>query len=140
MIQYIAQDIKMPELKKRALNSWIKSTAKKYDRNLGDIAYVFCTDEYLLQINIKYLNHDYYTDIITFDYGNEALISGDIFISLETVKSNAEQYNTTFENELHRVMIHGVLHLCGQDDQSPELRKQMQEKENEALEELKFML
>ncbi len=136
MIQYIAQDVKMPEIKKRQLNNWIKSVATKYDKSVGELAFVFCSDEALLQINIKYLNHDYYTDIITFDYGHEKLISGDIFISVETVKSNAELFNVSFQNELHRVMIHGVLHLCGFDDASSDERKEMQTKENAALKEL----
>ncbi len=139
MIQYIAQDVKMPGIKKRQLNGWIKAIAEKYAKTVGELAYVFCSDETLLQINIKYLSHDYYTDIITFDYGHEMLISGDIFVGTETVKSNAEQYGVSFEDELHRVMIHGVLHLCGQDDASPEERKIMQQKENEALEQLKKM-
>lgn len=126
----------MPEIKKRQLNNWIKSVATKYDKSVGELAFVFCSDEALLQINIKYLNHDYYTDIITFDYGHEKLISGDIFISVETVKSNAELFNVSFQNELHRVMIHGVLHLCGFDDASSDERKEMQTKENAALKEL----
>ena len=140
MIQYIAQDVKMPAIKKRQINSWIKTIAEKYGKSVGELAYIFSNDENMLKINIKYLNHDYYTDIITFDYGHEMLISGDIFIGIETVKSNAEQYGVSFMDELHRVMIHGILHLCGQDDATEEEKKQMQQMENEALEKLKIML
>ena len=88
---------------------------------------------FLFHINQQYLQHDYYTDIITFDYCEEDVLNGDIFISLDTVASNAEEFGVTFENELHRVWIHGILHLCGQDDQTPELRAEMIAKENDAL-------
>lgn len=136
MIQYIAENIKMPVIEKQKLNRWIKEIAADYGKKTGDIAYIFCTDERILEMNKQYLDHDYYTDIITFDYTEGNTISGDIFISLDTVKSNSEEFGTGFEDELHRILIHGVLHLCGQDDKTPLLRTEMTEKENRALEKL----
>lgn len=134
MIQYICEGVEMPLIEKTKIKSWIKNTAAKYNKKTGDIAYIFCSDERILEINNQYLNHDYYTDIITFDYSDTKTISGDIFISLDTVRSNAADFGVDFEQELKRIIIHGVLHLCGQDDKTPELRKQMTEKENDALE------
>jgi len=136
MIQYIAENIKMPVIEKQRLNRWIKEIAADYGKKTGDIAYIFCADERILEVNKQYLGHDYYTDIITFDYTEGNTISGDIFISLDTVKSNSEEFGTGFEDELHRILIHGVLHLCGQDDKTPLLRTEMTEKENRALEKL----
>ena len=133
MIQYIAEDIKFPSLEKLKINRWIKETATGYGFKTGDIAYIFCSDERILEINKQYLNHDYYTDIITFDFSDGSIISGDIFISLDTVKSNAVEFKVSFEQELKRILIHGILHLCGQNDNTPELRLQMIEKENLAL-------
>jgi len=127
----------MPALKKQKINRWIKQTAHNYEKKVGEIAYIFCNNERILEINRQYLQHDYYTDIITFDDSTDSTISGDIFISLETVKSNAEDFCVDFEEELHRVIIHGILHLCGQDDITPELKAEMTRKENKALEELK---
>lgn len=134
MIQYIAEDVKLPALQKQKTNSWIKETAAGYGKKVGDIAYIFCSDERILEINKQYLNHDYFTDIITFDYSEGSIISGDIFISVDTVKSNATDFGVTFETELLRIVIHGILHLCGQDDKTPELRIEMTKKENLALE------
>ena len=133
MIQYIAEDIKLPAIEKQKINRWIKETAAEYAKKAGDIAYIFCSDERILEVNKQYLNHDYYTDIITFDYSEGSIISGDIFISLDTVRSNADEFKVSFEQELKRILIHGILHLCGQDDKTPELRLQMTEKENAAL-------
>jgi len=133
MIQYIAEDIKLPALEKQKINRWIKEIASEYNKKVGDLAYIFCSDERILEVNKQYLNHDYYTDIITFDYSENSIVSGDIFISLDTVRSNAEEFQVSFEEELKRIMIHGVLHLCGQDDKTPELKVQMTEKENKAL-------
>ena len=138
MIQYIAEDIKLPALEKQKINRWIKETATEYAKKVGDIAYIFCSDERILEVNKQYLNHDYYTDIITFDYSEGSTISGDIFISLDTVMSNATEFNVSFEQELKRILIHGVLHLCGQDDKTPKLRLQMSEKENAALQKFPF--
>lgn len=133
MIQYFAENVEFPLIEKQKLNKWIKKIAAGYGYNTGDIAYVFCNDEKILEINNKYLQHDYYTDIITFDYTEGTKISGDIFISLETVKSNAESLNLEFFDELHRIIIHGILHLCGQDDKTPVLRAEMTNCENKAL-------
>jgi len=139
MIQYFTENIPMPALKKQKINRWIKQTANNYEKKVGEIAYIFCNNEHILEINRQYLQHDYYTDIITFDDSTDTTISGDIFISLETVKSNAEDFSVDFEEELHRVIIHGILHLCGQDDTTPEMKAEMTRKENMALEELKRM-
>jgi len=139
MIQYIAENVKMPKLEKQRINRWIKEIAAGYGKKTGDIAYVFCDDQKILEINNQYLEHDYYTDIITFDYTTGNTISGDIFISLDTVKSNADEYGADFETELHRIIIHGILHLCGNDDKSPELRIDMTDKENKALGQLNQM-
>lgn len=138
MIQYIAEDIKAPAIQKAKVTRWIKDVATDYNMKVGDIAYIFCSDERILEVNKQYLEHDYYTDIITFDYTEGNKISGDIFISLDTVKSNAEEFGATFENELLRIIIHGILHLCGQDDKTPELRAEMSKKENLALEKYTF--
>lgn len=133
MIQYIAEGIELPSIQKQKINRWIKETAAEYSKKTGEIAYVFCTDERILEVNKQFLNHDFYTDIITFDYSEGSLISGDIFISLETVRSNALEFGVTFEMELQRILIHGILHLCGQDDKTPESRLEMTRKENLAL-------
>ena len=139
MIQYIPENVKMPALQKQRINRWNKEIADGYGKKTGDIAYVFCDDQKILEVNNQYLEHDYYTDIITFDYTTGNTISGDIFISLDTVKSNADEYGADFETELHRILIHGILHLCGNDDKSPELRADMTNKENKALGQLKLM-
>jgi rRNA maturation RNase YbeY len=133
MIQYIAEDVNLPSLQQQRVNRWIKKTAAVYGKKTGDIAYIFCSDKHILEVNKQYLNHDFYTDIITFDYTEGDVISGDIFISLETVEGNAKEFNVTFEEELRRILIHGILHLCGQADKTPELRLEMTRKENLAL-------
>lgn len=133
MINYYSEDIKSPKLPRQLLNKWIKSIASKYDRRVGELAYIFCSDVKILEVNKQYLNHDYYTDIITFAYCEGKLLSGDMFIGLETVASNATKYNVSFNDELYRVLIHGVLHLCGQGDQTLEEETQMRAKEEEAL-------
>jgi len=138
MIQYIAEEIELPTLEKRNISRWIKEIAADYGKKVGEIAYIFCSDARILDVNKQYLNHDYYTDIITFDYSESNIVSGDIFISIDTVKSNAEEYGVTFSEELQRIIIHGILHLCGQDDKSPELRLEMTKKENLALAKLKI--
>ena len=133
MISYNTEGVKMPKIGKRETNAWIKTVAAKYGKKVGEVAYIFCDDEKILEVNKEYLQHDYYTDIITFDYCEGDVLNGDIFISLDTVASNAEEFGVSFDNELHRVLIHGILHLCGQDDQTPELRAEMIAKENDAL-------
>ena len=138
MITYITDNIKNPLNNKRIINAWIKNVAKKYRKTIGEVAYIFCNDEKILEVNRQYLQHDYYTDIITFDYCEGDTLSGDIFISIDTVRSNANEYNVSFENELYRILIHGILHLCGQDDKTAENRAEMTRKENEALEMLRL--
>jgi len=133
MIQYIAEGVELPGLQKQKINSWIKETAANYGKKVGEIAYIFCSDERILEINNQYLSHDYFTDIITFDYCDGIIISGDIFISVDTVLSNSKEFGVSFETELLRILIHGILHLCGQDDKTPELRVEMTEKEDLAL-------
>ncbi|MDR2384175.1 MAG: rRNA maturation RNase YbeY [Tannerella sp.] len=133
MISYYAENIKIPKMPKRKISAWIKDIAAQNGKKTGEIAYIFCSDDRILEMNKQYLNHDYYTDVITFDYGEMDTISGDIFISMDTVASNAKKFNTTSENELYRVVIHGILHLCGFNDKSASDEIIMREKENEAL-------
>ena len=133
MIFYTTENVKLPKLEKRKTNAWIKSVAAKYDKKIGEIAYIFCDDAKILEVNKTYLQHDYFTDIITFDYCEGVVLNGDIFISLDTVRTNAQEFGVTFENELYRILIHGILHLCGQEDKTPEARLEMTRKENEAL-------
>lgn len=134
MISYQSIDIKMPVLRRREVSAWVRAVAAEYGKRVGDIAYIFCNDEKILEVNREYLSHDYYTDIITFDYCEEDRISGDMFISLDTVRSNAEQQGVAYEEELYRVIIHGILHLCGIDDKGPGEREIMEAAENKALE------
>ena len=134
MIQYLAEEVELPVFPKQKVSRWIKETASAYGKKTGEIAYIFCSDKSILEVNNQDLQHDYYTDIITFDYSEGSIISGDIFISLDTIKSNATEFNVSVDEELKRIMIHGILHLCGQDDKTPELRLEMTRKENSALE------
>ena len=133
MITYQTEDIQMPAIKKRETSEWIKAVAASYGKRVGEIAYIFCSDEKILEVNRQYLEHDYYTDIITFDYTEGNRISGDLFISLDTVRTNAEQFDQPYERELYRVIIHGVLHLCGINDKGPGEREIMEACENKAL-------
>lgn len=119
------------------LSEWIKTVIEREGSNLHQACYIFCSDEYLHNLNKEYLNHDTYTDIITFPYTEPPLIEGDIFISIDRVKENAGRYGVSFEQELQRVMIHGILHLCGYSDKSPEDKDRMRQKEDEALQLLK---
>ena len=123
----------MPNIKKRQTSQWIKAVAATYGKRVGDIGYLFCNDEHILEVNRQYLGHDYYTDIITFDYCEGDVLSGDLVISLDTVRSNAELFQKDYDEELHRVIIHGILHLCGQNDKGPGEREQMEAAENRAL-------
>ena len=107
--------------------------AALHHKKVGEIAYIFVNDEKIIEVNRQYLQHDYYTDIITFDYSEEDTISGDLFISLDTVRSNAEQLGIPYEQELNRVIVHGILHLCGINDKGPGERELMEAAENEAL-------
>lgn len=133
MISYQTDGVKMPAIKKRAINAWVKAVAASYGKTVDEIAYIFVDDEKILEVNRQYLQHDYYTDIITFDYTEDDAISGDLFISLDTVRTNAEQVGATYEQELHRVIIHGILHLCGINDKGPGERAVMEAAEDRAL-------
>ena len=119
MITYQTEGVEMPDIQKRETTAWIKAVAASYGKKIGEIAYIFCSDEKILEVNRQYLQHDYYTDIITFDYCEGNRLSGDLFISLDTVRTNADQ---------------GILHLCGINDKGPGEREIMEEAENRALE------
>lgn len=133
MITYNTDGVKMPSIKKRENTAWVKAVAASYGKRVGEIAYIFVDDEKILEVNRQYLGHDYYTDIITFDYCEGDVISGDLFISLDTVRTNAEQVGATYEEELRRVIIHGILHLCGINDKGPGEREIMEAAEDKAL-------
>ena len=123
----------MPKIKKRETTAWIRAVAKSYGRRVGEVGYMFVNDDKILEVNREYLGHDYYTDVITFDYDEDDVVSGDVVISLDTVASNAHLFNKTYEEELYRVIIHGILHLCGINDKGPGEREQMEAAENKAL-------
>ena len=133
MIRFTTDDTKMPALDERKIGKWIRSVAAEYGFSVGNINYIFCSDERELEVNRQFLGHDYYTDVITFDYSTPTTLNGDIFISLDTVRSNAEMVSTSFDYELLRILIHGVLHLTGQGDKTPETKAQMTQKEESAL-------
>ena len=133
MVSYFLQDIDFVFKHKRLNNSWLKLVAESEIKKLGNINIIFCSDNYILDVNVKYLGHDYFTDIITFDYCVKNILS-DLFISIDTVRDNAEFYKTEFNDELNRVIVHGLLHLIGYDDHTPEEQKIMREKENYYLE------
>ena len=133
MITYNTDGVKMPSIKKRENTAWVKAVAASYGKRVGEIAYIFVDDEKILEVTRQYLGHDYYTDIITFDYCEGDVISGDLFISLDTVRTNAERVGATYEEELHRVIIHGILHLCGINDKGPGEREIMEAAEDKAL-------
>ena len=133
MITYNTEGVKMPKIRKRENTAWVKAVAASYGKKVGEVAYIFVDDEKSLEVNRQYLQHDYYTDIITFDYTEGDVISGDLFISLDTVRTNAEQVGASYEQELDRVIIHGILHLCGINDKGPGEREVMEAAENKAL-------
>lgn len=139
MITYSAEGVKMPKFKKREISRWIKAVAATYGRKVGEIGYMFVDDEKILEVNNEYLGHDYYTDIITFDYDEDDVLNGDLVISLDTVRTNAELFKKSYDDELNRVIIHGILHLCGINDKGPGEREIMEENENKALALLKEM-
>lgn len=130
---YSDEDVEEPRLRKKLVRSWIEEVARSYDRKVGELCYQFCGDERILQTNQDFLDHDYYTDIITFDESEGDRIAGDMLISLDTVRSNAEQIGTDYAEELHRVIIHGVLHLCGLNDKTDEDEERMRQAEESAL-------
>ena len=133
MITYNSENVKMPPIRKRDTTAWIRRVAATYGRKVGEIGYLFCDDEKILEVNREYLQHDYYTDIITFDYDEGDVINGDLVISLDTVRSNAGLFGKTYEEELYRVIIRGILHLCGINDKGPGEREIMEAAENKAL-------
>lgn len=132
-ISYIAENVELPHLNREAVAHWIEDVCASLGKRAGALTYIFCDDEYILATNRQYLQHDYYTDIITFDYSNRRRISGDMVISLDTVRTNAEQFAKSYGAELLRVIIHGVLHLCGINDKGPGEREIMEQYENKAL-------
>lgn len=133
MITYNADGVKMPKIRHRDTSAWIKRVAQAHGRKVGEIGYMFVSDEKILKVNRQYLGHDYYTDIITFDYDEGDVLNGDLVISLDTVRTNAEKFGKEYDDELHRVIIHGILHLCGINDKGPGEREIMEAHENEAL-------
>lgn len=130
MIKYFSEDIKFDLKGKIANNKWLRFVVSAEAKKMGDVSIIFCSDNYLLDINMKYLGHDYFTDIITFDYCEGNVISGDLFISIDSVTDNASFYDVPFDTELRRVMVHGILHLMGYDDHTPEEQKTMRSKED----------
>lgn len=130
MVSYFAEDTAFAFKEKRLTSRWLKFVAQSEAKRLGDIAIIFCSDNYILDVNIKYLQHDYYTDIITFDYCEGDKLSGDLFISIDSVRENASFYSSSFPDELNRVIVHGLLHLIGYDDHSEEDIAVMRSKEN----------
>lgn len=133
MITFIAEHTEMPEFEQKKAERWIRKVAAGYGFSVGNIHYIFCDDERILEVNKQFLQHDYYTDVITFDYTTPGVLNGDIYISLDTVASNAEEVGASFEQELHRILIHGALHLTGQADKTPETKAEMTRKEEAAL-------
>ncbi len=130
MVRYYCEDIKFIFKNKLANNRWLKMVAGSEIKTLGDISIIFCSDNYILDVNLRYLHHDYFTDVITFDYCEGNRLSGDLFISVDSVRENAVEFGTEFDDELHRVIVHGLLHLIGYDDHTSEDQKLMREKED----------
>lgn len=133
MITFYSEDVKNPIRYKMPVKKWIQKIIKDHQFEVGEINYIFVSDQYILDINKTYLQHDYYTDIITFNNNVGKIVSSDIYISLDTVKSNSEVYTVSYSEELLRVIIHGILHLIGFDDTSDDLQEEMTKQENKAL-------
>lgn len=133
MIEFETKDVPLPSLDFAKVDKWLGEVAASYDRRIGNLNYLFCDDEEILRVNREFLRHDYFTDIITFDYSRRDKVGGDLFISLDTVASNADDLGEKYERELLRVIVHGLLHLCGIDDKGPGEREIMEEAENRAL-------
>lgn len=133
MITFQTDGVEMPRINEQQIRNWVKAVAATYQKKVGEIGYLFCSDERILEVNRQFLQHDYYTDIITFDYCQGNRIAGDLVISLDTVRTNAEQFGAEYEIELNRVIIHGILHLCGINDKGPGEREIMEAEENKAL-------
>lgn len=132
-INYLTENVEMPRINQENIKRWLEAVARSHNKSVGTLTYIFCDDEYILATNKQFLQHDYYTDIITFDYSNNRRISGDMVISLDTVASNALMLGVDYNSELLRVIVHGVLHLCGINDKGPGEREIMEKHENEAL-------
>lgn len=133
MLDFQTENVEMPAIDTAKVFKWLEAVAADHDMRLGDVTYRFCSDEDILRYNRDFLGHDYYTDIITFDYTSGHKVSGDLVISLDTVASNAEEFGDSYPRELLRVIVHGVLHLCGIDDKGPGEREIMEAEENKAL-------
>lgn len=140
MINFYNEDVDFKLKNKLILKRWIKQVIDGYGFKTGELSYIFCSDDKILEVNRQFLQHDYYTDVITFDYDEDGVVSGDMFISVDTVRTNAEQYAPSFEREMQRVVIHGVLHLCGLKDKQPDDEKKMRAAEEKALAILDEML
>lgn len=140
MVRYFFEDTDFQFKPKRFTSSWLKTVAESEIRRLGEVNLIFCSDNYILDINQRFLQHDYFTDIITFDYCEGNVLSGDLFISVDSVRENSLEYGTEFEDELNRVIVHGVLHLVGYDDHAEEDVKEMRSKENYYLDLRKSLL
>jgi rRNA maturation RNase YbeY len=136
-IQWLTQNVEMPSIDTDLMARWIEAVARSHGRIVGDLTYIFCDDDKIIEVNRQFLNHDYFTDIITFDDTRGRLIRGDLFISLDTVRTNAVAVDATYDDELLRVIIHGILHLCGINDKGPGEREIMETFENQALNMLK---
>lgn len=132
-----SEGVEMPRLDYEKTELWLEKVAQTHDRIVGPMNYIFCSDDRILEVNRQFLNHDYFTDIITFDYSRSRMVSGDMYISLETVASNADGLGVNYDVELNRVIVHGLLHLCGINDKGPGEREIMESNENAALEILK---
>jgi rRNA maturation RNase YbeY len=130
MVSYFKEDTNFDFKEKRRTNRWLKLVAESEIRRLGDVSVIFCSDNYILDVNLKYLQHDFFTDIITFDYCEGDTLSGDLFISVDSVRENAAFYGVEFADELNRVIVHGILHLIGYDDHTEKEKKEMRAKEN----------
>lgn len=132
-VVFEAERVEMPNLDRKVVKKWVEAVAGSFGKSVGTLTYIFCDDEKILQVNREFLKHDYYTDIITFDYSTRRRIAGDMFISLDTVRTNAQLFGREYDDELRRVVIHGVLHLVGINDKGPGEREVMERHENEAL-------
>lgn len=133
MINFFSEDTELPFIDKSTVSGWIREVISMHDKIAGEINYIFCSDEKILSVNREFLKHDYFTDIITFDYSEQKILAGDIYISLDTVASNAADLRSSYESELNRVIVHGILHLCGFKDKLPDESMQMRKLEDEAL-------
>ena len=140
MISFHTDNIPMPNIDFRKVEQWIKAVAAQHGFSVGELNYIFCDDEKILAVNREFLQHDYYTDVITFDYSTRTRVNGDIYISLDTVATNAQQVDVPFLHELHRIIIHGLLHLTGQADKTPETKAQMTAKEEDAIAKISILL